>query len=169
MQDRFLGCSASLSKHAPAGSQESPLSRYVVKVDSGPQPVCLPRACPGVSGCPACGWLCCAALRGPSLTLPCVMFTFSIVPLTTAWMPGRCGFTGCITRTRANGEKAHACGVGFLRSGWTGGGWSQCPGGLSPPHSGEGAAFPSSGKGAQPKERGAFLVMRFSLGDGVLA
>lgn len=44
--------------------------------------------------------------------LPCVMFTFSIAPLTTAWTPGRCGFIGCITRTRANGEKVHVCSGG---------------------------------------------------------
>lgn len=97
--------------------------------------------------------------------LPCVMFTFSIAPLTTAWTPGRCGFIGCITRTRANGEKAHAC-SGGVPVAWLGGGRltsgsRQVP----PPHGGEGAAFPSFlEQGAQPEERGALLVMSFSHG-----
>lgn len=152
----------------PAGSRESPLSTCAVEVDSGPQPVSLPGACRGVSGCPACGWPCCAAPRGPPLTLPCVVFTFSTAPLTTAWTPGRWGFTACITQTRANGEKAQACSGGSLRPGWVGGGRPQGPGRFPLPKVEKEPLSPPSWKGAQPEERGALPVKRFSRGHRAL-
>lgn len=97
----------------------------------------------------------CAALRGPPLTPPCVMFAFSIAPLTTAWTSGRCGFTGCITRTRANGEKAPACSGGFPRPGWVWGGRPQGPRGFPHPMAEKEPLSPPSGNGAPPGERGA--------------
>lgn len=122
------------------------------RVDSGPQPVSPPRARRGVSGGPARGWLCCVAPKGPPLMLSRASLTFSTAPLTTAWTPGRCGFTDCITPTPASGEKGHAARGACGLAGWgeAGSGSRRAPPPLSPCH------------GARPTESGALLVMRSS-------
>lgn len=107
------------------------------EVDSGLRHVSLPGGLSWGQWVPSLGLAMRVAPRGPPLTPPRVMFTFSTAPLTTAWTSGRCGFTGCITRTRANGEKAHACGL----AGCGEAGLRVHAG--SPPYGGEGASFPT--------------------------